>query len=175
MSVQFKGYVGPYLRTTWGEKDRLVERYCCANEECERFQIAADPMRETFCAKCGCRLVAIPVNVPGKDAPPPDLVFKGLRLIHDNGEDRREHLWVPDDMRWFEPTIKQVFKPGTEVEWSREFDFTGEDGRIAFPVYQLTVAQSCTAFAGVFRPEIEKMKAGYDNVELLFGLLTWVS
>jgi hypothetical protein len=181
MSTQFKGYYGPYLRTVWGMQDRQVDRFCCANEECESFKLQRDPMSETFCPKCGRRIVSIPVTVPGKDAPPPNAAFKGLRLIHDNA-DECEHLWIPESHDWNKEVIKQLFKPENpsstavlnRLVWSREFDFSGDDARIAFPIYQLTVAQACTCFAGVFKPEIEKMQESYDKVELLMGLITWV-
>lgn len=174
MSVQLKGYVGPYIRTTWGEKEWLVDRFCCVNANCERHQVESNLMTETFCSKCGHKLDTIKVLVAGKDMPVPGTFFKGLRLLHNN-EETREHIWISDYAGWEKPAVKNFFKTGSEPQWSREFDFTGEDGRTVFPIYQTTASQACTCFAGVFRNEIEEMKAVYDRVELLFGLVTWVS
>jgi len=176
MSVQFKGYVGPYVRTTWGEKEWLVDRFCCVNANCRRYQVAlpggANLTTKTFCSKCGHKLDTIEVPVAGKDMPVPGTSFKGLRLLYDN-EETREHIWISDYAGWEKPEVKNLFKTGSE--WSREFDFTGEDGRTVFPIYQTTIPQACMCFAGVFRNEIEEMKSVYDRVELRFGLVTWVS
>ncbi len=152
MSVSYNVFVGPYIKVRDIEIDRIEEYHTCLSTGCRNHK---KEMSCGFCPKCGGRIERISRVVKGK------IDFDYYDELGGNFNEVFEYE-------------KRDFKIFTS-DIGNDIGFDGDFKEI--PIGNITPATEITNLYEKYNKEVARIKEvfGDENVQVLWGVVTWVS
>ena len=162
MSIDYRTYVGPYVRCAVGVVSVTKERRSCANPACPGHQ--EEIYRAQFCQRCGSPIGKVPYTKT-KDAVDAWYVIEAIdqRLTDASGDGYS---------RWVEQERAHIYIANVGIE-GRSYHL---EENADFALAEITPNQlndEMAAFAGQFADEIAKLREMYSTeaVSLHWGIL----
>lgn len=164
MGIEYRTYVGPYVRCVVGTAEVEKSRRACLTQGCQNHQRDNAGRDSAFCSLCGSPIGLVPYTVVELAVDEWD-VRDALneRLATPSGDgysfwarDEYAHLWIPN-----------VSTPG------RDYSL---DERADFALMEITPEQALeerAAFTVQFQPELTVLRATYgaDAVSIHWGII----